>query len=69
MCAEQTQGSSNYEAIKRAVAYRKAGADIIFVEALGSTDMQWSESIEGPLFNMTEFGITPETRKNGQIGL
>lgn len=65
VCARTDAGQLSIdEAIKRAVAYRKAGADIIFVEALGSTlDMQMvREQVDGPLLaNMTEFGITPET--------
>ncbi len=55
---------STDEAINRAIAYRKAGADIIFVEALRSiSDMQIvREKVGGPLLaNMTEFGVTPET--------
>ena len=65
VCARTDAGQLSIdEAIKRAIAYRKAGADIIFVEALRTTsDMQMvREKVEGPLLaNMTEFGVTPET--------
>ena len=65
VCARTDAGQLSIdEAINRAIAYRKAGADIIFVEALRSTsDMQKvRENVDGPLLaNMTEFGITPET--------
>ena len=65
VCARTDAGQLSIdEAIKRAIAYREAGADIIFVEALRSTsDMQMiREKVDGPLLaNMTEFGITPET--------
>ena len=65
ICARTDAGQISIEdAIKRAIAYRKAGADMIFVEALRSTlDMKMvREKVEGPLLaNMTEFGITPET--------
>ena len=65
VCARTDAGQLSIdEAIKRAIAYRKAGADIIFVEALRTiSDMQMvREKVEGPLLaNMTEFGVTPET--------
>jgi len=65
ICARTDAGQISIEdAIKRAIAYRKAGADMIFVEALRSTlDMKMvREKVECPLLaNMTEFGITPET--------
>ena len=65
VCARTDAGQLSIDdAIKRAIAYRKSGADIIFVEALRSTsDMQMvREKVEGPLLaNMTEFGVTPET--------
>ena len=65
ICARTDAGQISIDdAIKRAIAYRKAGADIIFVEALRTTsDMQMvREKVEGPLLaNMTEFGVTPET--------
>lgn len=50
------------EALTRARAYRDAGADIIFVEALGSreTIADVREALDMPLLaNMTEFGRTP----------
>jgi len=65
ICARTDAGQVSIdEAVKRAIAYQKAGADIIFVEALKSTsDMQFvRQSVVGPLLaNMTEFGVTPET--------
>tara|TARA_A100001015_G_scaffold204708_1_gene228858 strand:- start:54 stop:953 length:900 start_codon:yes stop_codon:yes gene_type:complete len=65
ICARTDAGQISIDdAIKRAIAYRKAGADVIFVEALRSTlDMKMvREKVEGPLLaNMTEFGVTPET--------
>ena len=74
VCARTDAGQLSIdEAIKRAIAYRKAGADIIFVEALRTTsDMQMvREKVEGPLLaNMTEFGVTPETSMEewGKLG-
>ena len=74
VCARTDAGQLSIdEAIKRAIAYRKAGADIIFVEALKTTsDMQMvREKVEGPLLaNMTEFGVTPETSMEewGKLG-
>jgi methylisocitrate lyase len=50
------------EAIFRAKLYEKAGADIIFPEALESKDefLAFSKAINAPLLaNMTEFGKTP----------
>ncbi|MGB9755680.1 MAG: methylisocitrate lyase [Desulfurella sp.] len=50
------------EAIFRAKIYEKAGADIIFPEALESKDefLAFSKAINVPLMaNMTEFGKTP----------
>ncbi len=50
------------EAIKRAKAYKKAGADIIFVEAPQSVDelKRVADEVEGPLMaNMVESGKTP----------
>ena len=49
-------------AIERARAYIKAGAEVIFPEALESEDefAEFSRKIRGPLLaNMTEFGKTP----------
>ncbi|MCS4538890.1 MAG: methylisocitrate lyase [Thaumarchaeota archaeon] len=50
------------EAIKRAQAYAKAGADVIFPEALESRVefSKFSKAVKVPLMaNMTEFGKTP----------
>lgn len=49
-------------AIQRAQCYIKAGADVIFTEALTSKEefKQVSQAVEAPLLaNMTEFGKTP----------
>jgi methylisocitrate lyase len=50
------------DAIDRANAYREAGADVIFVEAL-KTEQEFADfakAVPGPLLaNMTEFGQTP----------
>ena len=50
------------DAIERAKAYRAAGADVIFVEAL-KTEQEFAtfaKAVPGPLLaNMTEFGQTP----------
>jgi methylisocitrate lyase len=49
-------------AIERGRTYRRAGADIIFPEALESTEefAEFRKKVEGPLMaNMTEFGKTP----------
>ncbi len=50
------------DAIDRANAYRAAGADVIFVEALKSEQefADFARAVPGPLLaNMTEFGQTP----------
>ena len=50
------------DAIDRANAYRAAGADVIFVEALKSEQefADFAKAVPGPLLaNMTEFGQTP----------
>jgi methylisocitrate lyase len=50
------------DAIARGRAYRDAGADVIFPEALGSEDefATYARSVDGPLLaNMTEFGKGP----------
>lgn len=50
------------DAIARGRAYRDAGADVIFPEALGSEDefANYPRSVDGPLLaNMTEFGRGP----------
>ncbi|MGE0628378.1 MAG: methylisocitrate lyase [Hyphomicrobiaceae bacterium] len=51
------------EAIQRANAYHKAGADLLFVEALSSTAAieRVRGDVSAPLLaNMTEFGRTPQ---------
>ena len=50
------------EAVRRGLAYREAGADVIFPEALESEDefAQYAKAVPGPLLaNMTEFGKGP----------
>ena len=50
------------EAIHRGTAYREAGADVIFPEALESADefRRYAQAVDAPLLaNMTEFGKTP----------
>ncbi len=50
------------DAIARANAYRAAGADVIFIEALKSEQefADFAKAVPGPLLaNMTEFGQTP----------
>lgn len=50
------------EAIKRADAYARAGADVIFPEALETKEefTEFSRAVKAPLLsNMTEFGRTP----------
>lgn len=65
VCARTDAASVSLdEAILRANAYREAGADIIFVEALTRPeDMRRVRAeVAGPLLaNMTEFGRTPQT--------
>ena len=49
-------------AIKRSKLYKKAGADIIFPDALGSEEdfKNFADAVPGPkMCNMTEFGRTP----------
>lgn len=60
-------------AIARAKAYREAGADLIFPEALVSIDefRRFAKAVPGPLMaNMTEFGQTPliSTKVFGELG-
>lgn len=50
------------EAIRRGLAYKEAGADAIFPEALQSVEefKRYSESVDAPLIaNITEFGKSP----------
>ena len=58
--AAETEGLDS--AIERARLYKKAGADVIFPEALRSPKefAEFARKVEGPLLaNMTEFGKTP----------
>jgi len=61
------------DAIDRALAYKEAGADVIFVEAL-KTEHEFAEfakEVPGPLLaNMTEFGQTPllDIKKLSSLG-
>jgi methylisocitrate lyase len=58
--AIETEGLDR--AIERARLYKKAGADVIFPEALGSRKefVEFARKVDGPLLaNMTEFGKTP----------
>jgi methylisocitrate lyase len=51
-------------AVERARLYQKAGADVIFPEALRSAEefIEFGRKVKGPLMaNMTEFGKTPYT--------
>ena len=50
------------DAIRRGAAYRAAGADVLFPEALESADefARYAQAADAPLLaNMTEFGKTP----------
>jgi methylisocitrate lyase len=50
------------EAVARGLAYREAGADVIFPEALETEDefVEYARRVPGPLLaNMTEFGKSP----------
>ncbi len=58
--AAETEGLDG--AIARARLYRRAGADVIFPEALKSKEdfAEFAKKVNGPLLaNMTEFGRTP----------
>lgn len=58
--AAETEGIDG--AVRRARLYRRAGADVIFPEALGSKQefAEFAKKVDGPLLaNMTEFGRTP----------
>ena len=60
-------------AVERALAYREAGADMIFPEALESIEefQQFARRVSGPLLaNMTEFGKTPylSLKQFGEMG-
>jgi methylisocitrate lyase len=50
------------ETVRRGLAYREAGADVIFPEALESEEefAEFAKAVPGPLLaNMTEFGRSP----------
>jgi methylisocitrate lyase len=50
------------EAVRRGLAYREAGADVIFPEALETEEefAEYARAVPGPLLaNMTEFGTSP----------
>jgi methylisocitrate lyase len=69
--ARATEGPDG--AIRRGLAYREAGADVIFPEALVSEDefAAFARSVPGPLLaNMTEFGKGPllSVRRLGELG-
>lgn len=58
------------EAVRRGLAYREAGADVIFPEALETEDefRAYAQAVPGPLLaNMTEFGRSPQLSKD-QLG-
>jgi methylisocitrate lyase len=60
-------------AVERAVAYREAGADMIFPEALENAEefREFARRVPGPLLaNMTEFGKTPYLSREqfGEMG-
>jgi methylisocitrate lyase len=61
-------------AVARARAYRTAGADMIFPEAMESADefARFAAAVDAPLLaNMTEFGRSPllDARRSGRHGL
>lgn len=61
------------EAVRRGLAYREAGADVIFPEALETEDefREFAQAVPGPLLaNMTEFGRSPQLSKDqlGELG-
>jgi methylisocitrate lyase len=61
------------EAVARGRAYREAGADVIFPEALETPDEfgAYARAVGGPLLaNMTEFGRSPSltARELGELG-
>lgn len=61
------------EAVKRGLAYREAGADVIFPEALESAEefRDYAAAVHAPLLaNMTEFGRSPDlsVRELGELG-
>ena len=61
------------EAVRRGLAYREAGADVIFPEALESEEefAAYARAVPGPLLaNMTEFGRSPmlSTARLAELG-
>jgi methylisocitrate lyase len=61
------------EAVRRGLAYREAGADVIFPEALETGDefRAYAQAVPGPLLaNMTEFGKSPllSAERLGELG-
>jgi methylisocitrate lyase len=61
------------EAVRRGLAYREAGADVIFPEALETEDefRAYAQAVPGPLLaNMTEFGKSPllSAERLGELG-
>jgi methylisocitrate lyase len=61
------------EAVRRGLAYREAGADVIFPEALETEDefRGYAQAVPGPLLaNMTEFGKSPllSAERLGELG-
>jgi methylisocitrate lyase len=61
------------EAVRRGLAYREAGADVIFPEALRTEDefASYAREVPGPLLaNMTEFGRSPmlSAGRLGELG-
>ncbi|MEX0756300.1 MAG: methylisocitrate lyase [Actinomycetota bacterium] len=61
------------EAIRRGIAYREAGADVIFPEALETEEefASYAKAVPGPLLaNMTEFGKSPllPAARLGELG-
>ena len=61
------------EAVARGLAYREAGADVIFPEALETTEefRDYAAAVRAPLLaNMTEFGRSPSlsVRELGELG-
>ncbi len=61
------------EAVRRGLAYREAGADLIFPEALETEEefRAYADAVPGPLLaNMTEFGKSPalSAARLGELG-
>lgn len=61
------------EAVRRGLAYREAGADVVFPEALETEDefAAYAREVPGPLLaNMTEFGRSPNlpVRRLAELG-